>query len=114
MVDQYTFADGKYTVISDNGKLNALRYGEPWQDLSGNNLVYWMLVESISLKEKLDEVQKDANKWQAISMLYPGGSDALFEQLQKIAKDLADKASKESQESSEVSVDRPATPRPLG
>lgn len=38
-------ADGKYTVINDNGRLSALRHGEPWQDLTGNNLVYWLAVE---------------------------------------------------------------------
>lgn len=54
MSDQYTFADGKYTVISDSGKLTALRNGEPWRDLAGDNLVYWMLVEVLRLKAELD------------------------------------------------------------
>lgn len=52
MVDTVTVADGKYTVINDNGKLTALRNGEPWaRDLIGDNLVYWMMVEIIRLKE---------------------------------------------------------------
>lgn len=44
---QQDYDNGKYTVIFDEktGKMEALRHGEPWQDLSGNNLVYWMLVE---------------------------------------------------------------------
>lgn len=39
------YDDGKYTVIFDDktGKLEALRNGAPWQDLSGNKLVYCML-----------------------------------------------------------------------
>lgn len=48
---QQSFADGKYTVIYEGGKVTALRYGEPWQDLTGNNLVYWMLVEVDKLRE---------------------------------------------------------------
>ena len=51
---RHDFDDGKYTVINDNGKLTALRHGEPWQDLCGNNLVYWMLVEVDRLKAERD------------------------------------------------------------
>ena len=48
---RHDFADGKYTVINDNGTLSALRHGEPWaRDLVGDNLVYWMLVEVDRLK----------------------------------------------------------------
>jgi hypothetical protein len=51
---RHDFADGKYTVINDNGKLTALRNGEPWaRDLIGDNLVYWMLVEVDRLKNEL-------------------------------------------------------------
>lgn len=54
MTDQVTVADGKYTVINDNGKLTALRHGEPWnRDLTGDNLVYWMLVEILKLKQEV-------------------------------------------------------------
>jgi hypothetical protein len=55
--DRMDFADGKYTVINDNGSLTALRNGEPWgRDLIGDNLVYWMLVEALNLKEQRDEL----------------------------------------------------------
>lgn len=55
MSEQMDFGDGKYTVIYDNGSLKALRYGEPWKrDLTGDNLIYWMLVEAIRLKEERD------------------------------------------------------------
>ena len=50
---QHDFADGKYTVINHNGKLTALRYGEPWaRDLTGDNLIYSMLVEVNRLKQE--------------------------------------------------------------
>lgn len=61
---RHDFADGKYTVINDNGRLTALRHGESWgRDLVGDNLVYWMLVEVNDLKTQRDallEVLKDA------------------------------------------------------
>lgn len=49
----------KYTVVIDDGKLSALRYGEPWRDLSGDNLVYWLAVELQAAREALAEV----NAW---------------------------------------------------
>ena len=55
--EQVTVADGKYTVINDNGKLTALRHGKPWRrDLVGDNLVYWLMVEILQMQAKLDEV----------------------------------------------------------
>lgn len=57
MTMQHSFADGKYTVINDNGLLTALRNGEPWgRDLIGDNLVYWMLVEVDALKAQREEL----------------------------------------------------------
>lgn len=56
---KHDFADGKYTVINDNGILIALRYGEPWgRDLVGDNLVYWMLCEVDNLKSELAEAKR--------------------------------------------------------
>jgi hypothetical protein len=55
---KHDFADGKYTVINDNGKLTALRHGEPWsRDLTGDNLIYWMLVEVDRLKDEVRQLQ---------------------------------------------------------
>ena len=35
--------------------MTALRNGEPWdRDLTGDNLIYWMLVEINNLKEELE------------------------------------------------------------
>jgi hypothetical protein len=42
---QRSFDNGKYTVINNNGLLSALRYGDPWRDLTGDNLVAAMLHE---------------------------------------------------------------------
>lgn len=52
--ERIDIADGRYTIINDNGRLTALRHGQPWgRDLIGDNLVYWMMVEIIDLREKL-------------------------------------------------------------
>lgn len=46
--------DGKYTVVlHENGRLEALRHGEPWRELSGDNLVYWLAVELLSARKAL-------------------------------------------------------------
>lgn len=53
MAEQMSFDDGKYTVINDNGILTALRHGKAWQDLSGNNLVYSMLIKALALQAEV-------------------------------------------------------------
>lgn len=53
-MEKISVCDGKYhVVIGDKGELSALRYGEPWQDLTGNNLVYWLAVELRQAREAL-------------------------------------------------------------
>lgn len=49
--------NGKYAVYMEkNGTLKALRYGEPWRDLCGDNLVYNLMVELIEAQDKIKEV----------------------------------------------------------
>lgn len=44
---------GKYTIIHENGcNLRALRYGEEWRNLIGDNLVLAMAQEIEELREK--------------------------------------------------------------
>ena len=44
----------KYKIIMDaQGGLSALRHGEPWRDLCGDNLVYTLAAEVSELREKL-------------------------------------------------------------
>ena len=47
--------DGKYTIqISDDMKVfKALRYGEEWQDLTGNNLIHALFTKVEELEEEL-------------------------------------------------------------
>ena len=65
MSEKMDFAGGKYTVINDNGKLTALRHGEPWgrdEDLVGDKLVYSMLVDSLALKAQRDQLLEAAKE----------------------------------------------------
>jgi hypothetical protein len=48
-------AGGKYTYIFENGKHCALRYGEEWRDLTGDNLIYAMACEIERLQEEIEE-----------------------------------------------------------
>lgn len=47
-------ANGKYCVVSyENGGMEAFRYCKKWQDLTGNNLVFNLMVELIQAQEKI-------------------------------------------------------------
>lgn len=51
---------GKYTVINElneGGKFKALRYGEDWRSLAGDNLVLAMFYRIESLTERLNEAE---------------------------------------------------------
>ncbi len=53
-IREISLLDGKYTIlINDLGALSALRYGEPWRNLVGDNLVRAMAVEIEELREKV-------------------------------------------------------------
>jgi len=50
--------DGKYTVYQEKqGSIKALRYGEPWRDLCGDNLVFYLMVELSEAKEKIRKMK---------------------------------------------------------
>lgn len=50
-----TLEGGKYTVVNDNGKLSALRYGEPWRDCGGDGLMQALVheIEALTLGRDL-------------------------------------------------------------
>lgn len=49
--------DGKYTVVQDeSGKLTALRYGEPWRDCVGDNLILMLAYELSECRIALDRI----------------------------------------------------------
>ena len=51
---------GKYTVVNElneGGGLKALRYGEEWRNLAGDNLVLAMYHEIERLREQIEEIE---------------------------------------------------------
>jgi hypothetical protein len=54
-------ADGKYTYLFYQDEYGvhqeALRYGELWRDLTGDNLIYTMAVKITELEEQLKETK---------------------------------------------------------
>lgn len=59
---KHDFEGGKYTVKFEGGKLQALRYGEPWRDMTGDKLVYVMLDTFDEQRELLLEAQDLLNR----------------------------------------------------
>ena len=59
--EHVTVEGGKYTVvIGDRGELSALRYGEPWQDLAGNKMVYCLATELVEARKPRNDFQAGA------------------------------------------------------
>ena len=52
---------GKYRVICNNGVIKVERYREEWRDCSGDNLIYWLVVEITNLRAKLKEISNASN-----------------------------------------------------
>lgn len=60
MSERIEIYDGKYTVVnnlSSGGGLHALRYGEEWRNLAGDNLVLAMYHEIVELQDKVTQLQ---------------------------------------------------------
>lgn len=56
----------KYTiVVSNDGNLRALRYGEPWQDLTGNKMVYCLATELYQARWELAAAEEREARWEA-------------------------------------------------
>ena len=83
------FNDGKYTyILHDDGTQEALRYGEPWRKLIGNNLIYWMGVEVHNLRTKNAALRAEVERLKAhqctpVCVFHEG------EELRKLCEQLA-------------------------
>ena len=61
---KHDVSDGKYTIIfHDSGKMEALRYGEPWRDLEGDGMILAMLQEIDDLKEHISQSLCKISEW---------------------------------------------------
>jgi len=53
-----TTRDGKYTVVlPEDGKLHALRYGEPWRECVGDGLILALAQDVGALRQKVVELE---------------------------------------------------------
>lgn len=50
-MDKIELEGGKYTLVNDDGRLYALRYGEAWRDLAGDGLVLALFHEVEQLRD---------------------------------------------------------------
>lgn len=74
---------GKYTIVAGNdGSLRALRYGEAWQDLTGNKMVYCLATE---LRDARAEIQALRESAPAALALDPDSASSVQEYLAKFA-----------------------------
>jgi len=87
---EYSFEDGKYTVIQNGGQLSALRYGEKWRDLTGDKLIGAMVSEIESLRAELTKSNNaiDLAIQQADDMV--AGRDAAVADARRLAQENTD------------------------
>lgn len=77
--------DGKYTVINDlneGGGFIALRYGEEWRNLAGDNLILAMYHEIEALQAQVDEL-KSLSLW-AIRRTHKSYKEFAYNEFEKI------------------------------
>lgn len=76
MISSTPLANGKYTIISDNGVLSALRHGEPWRkdDLVGDNLVGAMLDTILEQELLLVDIKEELEKLACLGNGYHYGN----------------------------------------
>lgn len=94
-----SFDNGKYTAIFyEKGGLTALRYGEPWRDLTGDNLFYWMLVEVAGLREENRRLKGGPfvalSFEEAVAILTPSSNRAKDKVVDKILSFINDKSNR--------------------
>lgn len=70
---------GKYTVTDRSGHLETLRYGEPWRDHLGDNLIFAMAT-------RIEHLQKALGLCTAtLAQLEPGDSRCVSDQFVAVA-----------------------------
>jgi len=60
-MEQLSLENGKYLIVNGLGKgggIHALRYGEVWRDLTGDNLVLAMFHRIEELQNEVDQYKK--------------------------------------------------------
>jgi predicted nucleic acid-binding Zn-ribbon protein len=58
-----TICDGKYTIIQKpTGKTRVLRYGEEWDDVTGDNLICGLARELQESRERIKQLEDELNE----------------------------------------------------
>lgn len=59
-IETIDLEDGKYTLLlHSDGRLEALRYGEPWRDLCGDKLVLCLVQRVQALESKVEDLHNE-------------------------------------------------------
>ncbi len=85
--------DGKYTyVFHEDGRSEALRYGEPWRDTVGDKFIYCMAAEIVDLREEVGRLyflSQYPPLYEELRAVIDGGSESMdHEQAVQEVKDL--------------------------
>lgn len=72
---EISLEDGKYVLTLEDHKLTATRHGEPWQDFTGNKMMYLLVTRLLAA----EEVKAPALEWDAALRVseHPDVDDAL-------------------------------------
>ena len=82
----FDLADGKYTYTRfKNGKQVALRYGQAWRELSGDNLIYFLAIEA----EKVGKLERELAEAKRQAALYNKDAFHVIEQRDRVIADRA-------------------------
>ena len=54
--------NGKYCITMKDNKITETRHGEPWRDLTGDNLMYYLLLRNAELECKIHELNTSTVK----------------------------------------------------
>jgi len=73
--------NGNYTLLFEEGKLRALRYGEEWRDLVGDNLVLVMGFEIERLRKRLELIEDNLGDDKAVRQWVLAHNDKIDELL---------------------------------
>ena len=58
-----SICDDKYTIIQDaSGRTNVLRYGEPWRDVTGDNVILGAAYEIDKLQSRIKRLEKAGDR----------------------------------------------------
>lgn len=90
--ERVSVEDGKYTVVmQSDGGLRALRYGEPWRDLTGDKFIYCLATELRDARQDRDEVLEALREleWACSGVEY---MEAEYADKLKLARDVIAKA----------------------